>query len=153
MSQRLASRLLVFIAAFSFVALAHMGLAHAAGSAQQALLDIDAERAAAFQTADVGRIARLLSDDLTYVHTTGIIDGKPSLLGKIKSGDLTYQSVKTQDVVARPYGTAGIVTGTAELHVLSAHQPKVIMLRYTATYVLHDGRWQLVAYQSTPLPG
>jgi hypothetical protein len=100
----------------------------------------------------MGRLGRLFADELTYVHTTGAVDGKPQLLGKIKSGELVFQQIKTQDVVARPYGTAGVVTGTAELHVINAHQPKVLSLRYTATYVQHEGHWQLVAYHSTQLP-
>jgi hypothetical protein len=56
-------------------------------------------------------------------------------------------------VAARPYGTAGVVTGVADVHVLNAHKPLVLALRYTATYALHEGHWQLVAYESTLLPG
>jgi hypothetical protein len=146
MSARL--RFLALIVAGSF-----MALAQAAGTAQQALLAVDAERVAAFLAADPVRLGRLLADDLTYGHTTGELDDKAQLLGKLKSGELVYQSITTRDVVARAYGTAGVVTGTAALHVLNAHQPRDVRLRYTATYVLRDGHWQLVAYQSTPLPG
>lgn len=145
-SQRLASQLSVFIAACLLVT-----LARAADPAQQGLLDADAERVAALLAADTGRLGRLFAEQLSYVHTTGALDGKAALLGKIKAGELVFQSIQPHDVVAHVYGSAGVVTGTAELHVLNAHQPRVLSLRFTATYVQHDGHWQLAAYQSTQL--
>jgi hypothetical protein len=147
MSARLPSWALAVILASSLVA-----TAGAAGTAQQELLDADGARVAALLASDAGALGRLFSDEVTYVHTTGLLDGKTQLLGKLKSGELVFQSIKTQDVVARPYGSAGVVTGTAELHVLNAHRPLTLLLRYTATYIHREGRWQLVAYQSTPLP-
>jgi hypothetical protein len=147
MPARLPSWALAIILVSSFVA-----TAGAAGTAQQALLDADGARVAALLASDAGALGRLFSDEMTYVHTSGVVDGKSQLLGKLKSGELIFESIKTQDVVARPYGAAGVVTGTAELHVQNAHRPLTLLLRYTATYIHRDGRWQLVAYQSTQLP-
>jgi hypothetical protein len=147
MSAFLPLRALVFLGALSFLT-----MAHAADPLQQALLDADAARIKAQIGADEAALRHLLSEDLTYVHTTGALDGKAQLMDKIKSGALVYQQILTRDVVARSYGPAGVVTGLAELHVLNAHQPRTLSTRYTATYVQRDGRWQLVAYQSTQLP-
>jgi hypothetical protein len=140
------ARALAFLIALSFIL-----TARAADPLQQALLDADSARTHAFVGADAATVERLLGEELTYVHSTGEVDGKPQLLGKIKAGGLVYQSIRTHDVVAHSYGTAGVVTGVAELQVLNAHQPRSLSLRYTAIYVQREGRWQLVAYQSTTL--
>jgi hypothetical protein len=146
MSVRLPSHALAFFAALSFM------LTALAVEPQQELLIADADRIQAMLANNVPALERLLADELTYVHTTGEADGKAQLLGRIKSGALVYQGIITHEVVARVYGPAGVVTGLAELHVLKDRQPRSLPTRYTATYVLRGGRWQLVAYQSTQLP-
>jgi ketosteroid isomerase-like protein len=146
MSVLLPRRALVCAAALCFLLTAH------AAQPQQALLAADMARIQALLASDLPALERLLADDLTYVHTTAEADSKGRLLGKIRSGELVYQGITTHEVAARAYGTAGVVTGLAELHVLKEHQPRTLSTRYTATYIQHGGQWQLVAYQSTQLP-
>ena len=59
-------------------------------------------------------------------------------------------SVDRGTPTVRVYGPTAVLTGSADM-VLRG-QPDTIRLRYTLVYAKRDGRWQMVAWQSTRLP-
>jgi hypothetical protein len=64
----------------------------AAGPEEAAVLAAQKERMQAMVRGDVEALSRLLPDDLTYTHASGVIDTKASLLSSIQSGKLKYKS-------------------------------------------------------------
>ncbi len=122
------------------------------GATDHLLLGLDATRARATVAADLPVLERLLGEDLTYGHTNGQLEGKREFLDKLRSGARRYKALSTEDVHARVFGTAAVVTGTAAAEVESDGKPMSFELRYTATYVQRQGQWVLVAYQSVRLP-
>lgn len=141
-------------------ALATVGVAQTAsreaGRASQTerqLIDTERQRFAAMVAADIGALERLLADELTYTHTTGTTDSKAELLASLSSGTLKYLSIEPQEMRARPYGEAGVVTGRAAMKVRAGGQELALRIAFTDVYVRRDGRWQMVAWQSTRLPG
>lgn len=113
------------------------------------LLATDALRTQAMVAGDFPLLERVLADDLSYVHSNGLVAGKAALLAALRAHQIRYLSITTGDVAARDYGCTGVVTGSAMLEVEAGGRPATLALRYTATYVLRDRRWQLAAYQST----
>ena len=94
----------------------------------------------------------LLSDDLTYTHTDGKTKTKGEFLERLRSGELRYKSIEVVQMKTRVYGNTAVVTGWARVQVKVKGQDTAFQIRFIEVYVLKDGRWQMVAWQSTRLP-
>ena len=110
------------------------------------------QRYEAMVQGDLAKLSAVLSEDLTYAHTTGVLDTKAQFIAALASGQLKYESITPEERTVRVYGAVGIVTGTARMGVKVRGQQASFRIRYTTVYIkLHD-RWQMVAWQSTRLP-
>lgn len=101
---------------------------------------------------DIPSLDYILSDDLTYVHSTGKVEHKREFLSLLASGRLRYKDFQCSDVKVRVYGNAAVVTGKADIHVEFEGKAHHVLLRYTAVYAHTKGSWQIVAWQSTKIP-
>jgi ketosteroid isomerase-like protein len=101
---------------------------------------------------DIATLDTLLSDDLVYTHSSARLDTKQSLINGMESGTTVYTAVEPADVKAQDLGDAVVLTGTARFSVLSNGNPINFGVRFTDVYANQNGRWQMVAWQSTRLP-
>ncbi|HSB70887.1 MAG TPA: nuclear transport factor 2 family protein [Candidatus Methylomirabilis sp.] len=101
---------------------------------------------------DVAALEDILSDDLRYTHANAVFETKAEFIGKIRAGQLKYESFAPEDLVVRVYGTAGVVTGVARVRVQVKGEQLSFQLRFTDVYVKQADRWQMVAWQATRLP-
>ena len=113
--------------------------------------DLQTRRLRAMTEADVPALQRLLADDLIYTHASGWRQTKAEFLASIRSGELLYHSFTSDDLNVRGYGNMVLVTGRAAAKVRAKGQELNVSLLYLEAYVKQDGRWQLVAWQSTRL--
>ncbi len=113
---------------------------------------LDGERMRAMVDGDLETLGRILADDLTYVHTSAAVDTKASIMGSIGDGSLNYGKMAARNVLVRSRGDAAVVTGEADVEVVSGGNDLKFSLRFTDVYVNGDGGWQMVAWQSTRLP-
>jgi ketosteroid isomerase-like protein len=120
--------------------------------AEQEIRQQEARRFEAIVRGDLATLEGILSDDLTYTHATGVFETKAEFLGKLKSGQVKYESFAPQDIRVRVYGTTGVVTGVARVKVQVKGELLQFQLRFTDVYVKKDDRWQMVAWQATRLP-
>ena len=58
----------------------------------------------------------------------------------------------TEGVKVRIYGDAAVVTGSAEIKVSSGGRLLEFSILFTDVYAKQEGRWQMVAWQSTRKP-
>jgi ketosteroid isomerase-like protein len=125
-----------------------------AGPDDAAVLAAQKDRLQAMVKNDLEALGRMLPDDFTYTHASGVADTKASLLASLKAGRLKYKSIDPGQPLVRVYGNTGILTGTATVQVDSATiGPAPFQILYTDVYVKKaDGRWQPVAWQSTRPP-
>jgi len=128
------------------------GLATASGPAESEVAQIEQQRFAAMQAADIATLDRLLSADLTYTHSSGKLETKQEFLGGIRSGALKYRTVAPEGLSVRVYESAAVVTGRCHFQVEADGRQLDLQVRFTDVYVKRDGAWQLVAWQSTRLP-
>ena len=103
-------------------------------------------------SADAQALDAILADDLTYIHTTTREDSKKSLIESLVSGSLSYESIDTEGVRVRIYGDAAVVTGNAAIRVSSGGRLLSFSILFTDVYARREGRWQMVAWQSTRKP-
>lgn len=112
----------------------------------------EAARIEATVANDFDALERLLGDDLTYTHSNAQVDTKKQFIDILRSGRTRYRSIEPADVTVRVFGSVAILTGRAQVAVLSKGQPNEFALRFTSAWVQRDGRWQFVAWQSTRIP-
>jgi hypothetical protein len=99
---------------------------------------------------DTTLLERLLAEDLTYVHSTGVVDTKASFLQSLASGKLRYLALTPSEIAVRLLGTAAaVVTGRADIKVVANGKEISFPARFTSVYAKHHGRWLLAAWQST----
>ena len=109
------------------------------------------KRFEAAQKSDLDALGQLLADDLTYTHSTGVLETKAVFLDSLKLGKLQFKKIEPADLQVRVYATTAVINGTAKISVVSEGQPKDVHIRFTDVWVSHAGRWQMVAWQSTKL--
>jgi ketosteroid isomerase-like protein len=118
----------------------------------QMIIDLDRKRMQAMTEKDVAALDALLADDLVYTHSSARLDTKQSLIANMKSGATVYSSIEPSDVKAQDLGDAVVLTGAAWIKVVSKGKDLDFGVRFTDAYAKRDGRWQMVAWQSTRLP-
>jgi uncharacterized protein (TIGR02246 family) len=123
--------------------------APASTSAEQAVRAADAARIQATVSNDLEALEKLLGDDLTYTHSSGVLESKAQVLGKLRSGATRYHTIVPSDVQVRIYGDTAVMTGRAAVNVTVDGKTQDLLLQFTSVYVQRDGAWQFVAWQST----
>ena len=147
MNRRSSGRLAVAIVALVSGIVAHP-FAQPSSTVEQQILKADTDRFTAMVNGDVATLDRLLAVELSYIRTTGRIEDKHAFLYGIKSGKTKYTSIIPSERQVHVMGTIATVIGVAVMR--GEEEPGVDMgIRYTSVYVLRDGGWRMVVWQST----
>jgi uncharacterized protein (TIGR02246 family) len=112
---------------------------------------LEDHRCAATVAGDVEALAEIYADDLRYTHSHGGMDTKESMISNIANGVFIYRGIHRSDVVVTLFDSTAIVTGRARLELTAAGTDRTVHCRYTDVWAEVDGRWQFVAWQSTPV--
>jgi len=113
---------------------------------------LESRRYRAMCEADAKILEELLADSLVYTHSYGGADTKASYLDGIRSKKWVYQEVERPIEDIQVHGDCAVVTGQVRIQLLSGGQPKKLNSRFTNVWVKRPQGWQMVAWQSTPLP-
>jgi ketosteroid isomerase-like protein len=118
----------------------------------QTIVALDKKRMQAMAEKDFATLNAVLADDLIYTHSSARLDTKQSLIGNMQSGATVYTSVEPSEVKAQDLGDTVVLTGIAQIKVVSNGKPNAFGVRFTDIYTKRNGRWQMVTWQSTRLP-
>lgn len=123
-----------------------------AASVEQTITRMEEEGRQATLKNDVAATDRLLADNWMNTNANGTVTTKPQLIALLKSTPFNFISIEDDDVKIRTYEGAAVVTGRS-VRKRSGQDDKVIaqQFRFTRVYAKPDGRWQVVAAQSTPI--
>ncbi len=127
-----------------------------ATDAQAAIAEVarlERERFAALERNDLASLARMLAEDLVYCHPNGRCETRAEFLAALQTGALRYRRISVLEMRPRPVGGAVLVHGRIGLDAEIEGTAANLRLVYTDLYVRRNGRWQLVAWQSTRAPG
>jgi len=113
---------------------------------------VERRRFAAMVAQDVAALEPLLAEELRYVHSNGQLESRAQFLETVRSGRIRYESIDVREIDVRLYDEIGLASGLITVGGRSGGQLLQLELRYTDAYVRRDGRWQLVAWQTTRLP-
>jgi hypothetical protein len=121
------------------------------GKAEQQVLQAEKDRFAAMVKGDRAVLEKLLADDLTYTHSTALLETKEQFIKSVTSGNIDYVSIvpSEADWKVRINGNTALVNGLAAVNVIDKGNDRKIRLRYTTVHANRGGAWQLLAWQST----
>jgi hypothetical protein len=115
------------------------------GSAEQELLKLEQDCTNAFVKADCAFLNRNLADDWVIMDSDGSVTTKAQELASLKSGEVVISSMVADDMKARVYGDAAVVTGRNTLKGTFQGKDFSGQERWTDTWIKKAGRWQCVA--------
>jgi len=103
--------------------------------------------------ADIDTLNRILSADWTITQADGTINTKAEYLADLKSGTRKFSAdVKEDELTVRVYDDTAVVVGVSDARGLYKGRPFGGPLRITRVYLKRDGRWLMIASQSTRKP-
>ena len=119
---------------------------------EQEVLAADAARVKALLSQDYDAADRLFADEMTYCHSNGSQDTKESYMSGLRSGRSRYAEMNMFDMTTRVYGETAVLSGkfTAKVIIGGGEREANLLSRVLMVWVKRDGRWQMVAWESTP---
>jgi ketosteroid isomerase-like protein len=114
------------------------------------LIALEQRRNKALVANDMTLLGTMLADDLTYVHASGKLDTKATLLASIGK-DYSYLESERGELSVRVFGDTAVMTGPAKflLKVSSKPDPVIVPCNVTQVWVRQGGSWRLAAYHGS----
>ena len=119
---------------------------------EKAVLAAHDKRIALTIAGDLAGLAAMMTDDLTYTHSSGVEESKAEFLEGLKSGKYLYREITPRDRKVRVHGDAAIVSGPAHVVIEPGGKRTELELYFTELYVKEGGQWRMALWQSTRLP-
>ena len=119
---------------------------------RQTIRELESRRFRAMIEADAIALQALLADSMVYTHSSASTDGKASYIAGVKSKKWQYRQIDRPVEDIQVHGDTAVVTGQVRIDILIDGKPRIMNSRYTDVWVKGPGGWQMVAWQSTPIP-
>jgi hypothetical protein len=120
---------------------------------EQELLQAEQSRRDSLVADDMAAFSLLIANDVTHVHTTGIVHGKSELLGHA-GGFLRFIDIERRDLQIRVIDEDHAVMTGAMTNIVArrGHDERVEVNAFvTQVWERRDGRWQIVNFHATRL--
>ncbi|MBL8384373.1 MAG: nuclear transport factor 2 family protein [Burkholderiales bacterium] len=119
----------------------------------QDILALENRRYQAMVAADVAVLNELLADDLIYTHSNAVIDTKQSYIDGIVGKRWHYTKAERPEERIEVFGDCARVTGHIRLTLGNPDgSSRTVNGRFLNLWLRRNGKWQLAAWQSTPIP-
>ena len=112
-------------------------------------LRADKARLAAMMSGSGDALARLMSDQLRFVHSDGRVESKADYVKNLMAGDTAYADAKTSELeTTQVANDVVVVIGVQEMRKRLGTEWSNIKLRYLAVWRNESGTWRMMAWQS-----
>ena len=109
----------------------------------------DKARLTAMMAGDGDALAKLMSDQLRFVHSDGRVESKADYVKNMMAGDTQYADAKTSELETMQVSPdVVVVLGVQEMRKRLGTEWSNIKLRYLAVWRNESGTWRMVAWQS-----
>lgn len=109
----------------------------------------DEKRRAAINANDAAALAPLLAEDLVYIHSNGLTEGREAYLDRVRSGPGRYQNLKVSDFTVRRRGDSAVCDGAVCFEYgAPGGKPIVVDARFLAVWRRDGDAWRLAGYAS-----
>jgi ketosteroid isomerase-like protein len=123
-----------------------------AADIEHEVFSADASRVKALLDFAYAAAEQLFADELTYCHSNGSQDTKDSYMTGLRAGNSRYAEMNMFEMSVRAYGATAVLSGkfTAKVIIGGGAREANLLSRVLMVWVKRDGRWQMVAWESTP---
>lgn len=113
----------------------------------------DDARVAAFTAPTREKMGAILSDDLRYAHSTGVVDTKSSLIDTLTAGKLKYVAIDYEmREFSFPAPGIALMHGRARFQAATAEAKMDNVLSFLGVWRNESGHWRFLAWQSCKVP-
>jgi ketosteroid isomerase-like protein len=116
------------------------------------LARLETELVAAIASRDLRTYDRIVADDYVVVNASGDETTKAQVMASYNSGERAYPGLAIDEVKARAFGDAGIVSARTLGMRRENGRDVANRVRYVRVYARRNGVWRAVAQMATPLP-
>ncbi|OED38171.1 hypothetical protein AB833_21065 [Chromatiales bacterium (ex Bugula neritina AB1)] len=116
------------------------------------ITDRDNQRQQAMLKGDIDAVEQYIGSTMRYVHGSGTDEDRTLYMERLRSGYYRYQDMEPIRRDFRRFGDTVIVNGDMRIHVIVNGTEKDFKGRYLQVWVMQDGDWKMIAWQTTPLP-
>ena len=120
-------------------------------NAQTTPIESEQMRFDAMTHSDTLALARLLNDDLSYMHSNGLEETKQDFIKTVATQKIIYQSITIEKHQGKIYRKNATITGICIVKGLYKGTPFEMKLRYLSFYTKKGRHWKLSAWQSLKL--
>jgi hypothetical protein len=120
-------------------------------AAERYITDNERQWAASVATGDTSTSERILADDFLGVDPDGNLYNKAKQIADIRNSPKTYVSNGLNEVKLRFFGNAAVAQGS-ETWERRTGTPKRGRFVWTDTWILRNGKWQIVAAEDLIAP-
>ena len=113
---------------------------------------LEERRYRAMCEADAKTLDELLGDSLVYTHSNASADSKKSYLDGVRAKKWNYRKIERPEENIQLHGDSAVITGRVRIDILIDGTPKILNSRYLNVWTKGAKGWQMVAWQSTPIP-
>ena len=95
------------------------------------------------------------ADDVIYTRSAGVTVNKAEIMKNIdvRAANEPSATYEAEDITVHPYGDSlAIVNFRLLMHTTKDEKQETTRLRNTGTFLKRNGKWQVVAWQSTRVP-
>jgi len=100
---------------------------------------------------DGAALDKLLSNDLTYSHSSGHTQTKAEVLQSVTAGKATVEAIDFSATTVRVYGNTALVKGNVDIRNNTDGKSTTANLNILHVWVKGPQGWQMVARQATKL--
>ncbi len=121
-------------------------------SVEQAVTQMEEALRVAITKGDMKAYGSIVGDDYVFTNQDPVVRTKAQVMSAYDSGSLKYESIKFDEIKVHAYGDTAVLTGRSTQTGKDNGKDIAGQFRYTRVYVKRQGRWQIVATQSTRIP-
>ncbi|SOE91699.1 protein of unknown function [Burkholderia sp. D7] len=102
---------------------------------------------------DAEALADIVSDDLQFVHSSGLRDGKKQYLDAVRTGAVIYRSAESRIETVVPLGDQSfIASGAVKMMATVRGTERNLHSLFMVVWRREQETWRLVAHQTTSVP-
>jgi len=116
---------------------------------QEDLIKCDRQRHDALLATDIKVLDELFTDDLIFLHSTGVIDDKKVYLDGLKTGKTKYLAIDYQPDEYRFAKDFALILGRVDMKVLVGGEERRVRALIVSTWHFMNGRWRMMIWQAT----
>ncbi len=121
---------------------------------EQTLVSLEKGWSNAYLTDNAAFLDGLMDPGFVLTNAHGQVSAKDEEVAEVRDRTLHYDQFESSDLKVRLYDDTAVVTGQTHIKASVKKLGHVIdgMVRFTDTFVRRNGKWQIIASQTTLLP-